>query len=74
MIIRKETTQKDTLRMEWIGRELTENEKRFVGFMGEWMVGVMSAKDEGFTHFAIKQLSASITNCSAYLKQNFPYR
>jgi len=69
MIIRKETTQKDTIRLEFIGRDLTEHEKEFMNFVCSWMQGVLSTKDEGFVMFSIKQLGKSLEACSDYLKK-----
>lgn len=72
MIIRKETVQKDTIRLEFIGRELSVDEKNFLDFTCSWIQGVLSARDQGFVSFAIKQLGNSLDMCSAYLKQHFP--
>ena len=73
MIIRKETTQKDTIRLEFIGRDLTEHEKEFMNFTCSWIQGVLSTKDEGFVMFSIKQLGNSLEACTGYLKQRFGF-
>jgi hypothetical protein len=67
-ISKKETVQKDTIRIEVIGRDLTEDEKNFLGWVASWCSGILSAKNSGFTLFSIEQLGKSLDACSLYLK------
>jgi hypothetical protein len=57
-----------------MGRELSKEEKAFMDFTLSWIQGVMAAKNEGFTVYAIQQLGDSLDACSLYLKKTMGYR
>lgn len=73
MIIQKKSPAGDTVRLEWMGRELSSDEKAFMDFNLSWINGVMSAKNSGFTIYAIQQLGDSLDACSLYLKKTMGY-